>query len=809
MNIIAFWAGASSLIAQTPPIIVEPTQTPEEVSLLFSGPQFFIALLSGIVLAFGFQMLLTNLSVAAGASYLVHGSSGSSNSDSSSGMSPKTITLGFGLWTLITVSLALFGACLLAIKLSLLANPLLGAIVGLVIWGTYFSLLVWMSSTTVGSLVGSVVKSATSGFQSIVGTATAALGAKSVSNQVVATAEATAAAVRRELTSGLDREDIKESLRDYIAALRSPELDTQSLQSEIERIIRDSDLVTTADRDSLRQIVTRDAFVELVQSRTDLSPREAQRTADKLYGTWERSISSLDNSSPMQDLVNYLKSAKPDQILSEGIGSRLDKLIEELRHNRNAVESTSEEQPPGDSSAGNKVLASQAFNTLMSLALGRTDLPDFDVDKIVNQIKSAQSKVTGEVESLTESEGQSRIKADVESYLLNAYPWRLKQGDRLNHDFRNVLYDLSADPAQLRRELTALDRSFFADILKSRGLFTQTEIRDISLHLEVIRQTVFKDIQAAEMVQTQKTLYRRLETFLRTTPKDELTSELGERAFEAIIEDDEATAEQLKERYSPLNSAWFHQFLEQRNDLIQEEIESTVNRYQAILLRKHADAEGLQSAAQVRVENQWQKVQDHLRRTERTELNPDGIKRDFELLLEEPDLALRRLRHRVSQFDRNTLVALLAQRQDLSKAEIESVIDSVESSWNRAMRAPKQKSQQLTGQARQQYDQATSTIENYLRNTGKPELNPDDIKRDIRLLVEDPKSGTRALRDRLSSMDRDTLVKLLSQRRDLSEAEIDRTIDSCRLSIVRSIATLARPRLIARLTACRSRFSRC
>jgi len=72
---------------------------------------------------------------------------------------------------------ALFIACLLAVQLSLIDNAGLGAIVALVIWATYFVLLVWVSSTTVGSLVGSVVNTATSGFQAIMGTATAALGA--------------------------------------------------------------------------------------------------------------------------------------------------------------------------------------------------------------------------------------------------------------------------------------------------------------------------------------------------------------------------------------------------------------------------------------------------------------------------------------------------------------------------------------------------------------------------------------------------------------------------------------------------------
>jgi len=70
------------------------------------------------------------------------------------------------------------------VQLSLIDNAGLGAIVALVIWATYF-VLVWVSSTTVGSLVGSVVNTATSGFQAIMGTATAALGANAAKNQVV------------------------------------------------------------------------------------------------------------------------------------------------------------------------------------------------------------------------------------------------------------------------------------------------------------------------------------------------------------------------------------------------------------------------------------------------------------------------------------------------------------------------------------------------------------------------------------------------------------------------------------------------
>jgi hypothetical protein len=181
--------------------------TPAQASVLTSGPRFFVALISGVILAFAFQLVLTNLSVAAGISYLGRPSTSDSGSEEvgSLGGTIRKIGTAVGIWTLVTVTIASLIASFLAVKLSLLVlDPGLGAILGLVIWAAYFLLLMLASSTAVGSVVGSVVSTATSGFQAIMGTATAALGAKAVNNQVVATAEAAAAAVRRELGSAID-----------------------------------------------------------------------------------------------------------------------------------------------------------------------------------------------------------------------------------------------------------------------------------------------------------------------------------------------------------------------------------------------------------------------------------------------------------------------------------------------------------------------------------------------------------------------------------------------------------------------------
>lgn len=220
-------------IAQAP--VAQAINTPEEAALVFSGPQFLVALVSGVLMAFAFQLLLTNFSVAVGIASL-GSQSDSDNNESNLGGTISKIGTAVGFWTLLTVSIALFIACFLAVKLSLISSTVLGAILGVVIWATYFSLLVWLGSTAVGSLVGSVVSTATSGLQGVMSTAAATLGANAVKNQAVSTAEEITAAVRRELTAGFDPNSIQKTLQNSLGSLQLPKLDSKEIRSQFEKI---------------------------------------------------------------------------------------------------------------------------------------------------------------------------------------------------------------------------------------------------------------------------------------------------------------------------------------------------------------------------------------------------------------------------------------------------------------------------------------------------------------------------------------------------------------------------------------------
>jgi nucleoid DNA-binding protein len=790
-------------IAQVP--VVQPVTTPEEASLVFSGPKFFVALIAGLVLAFAIQLVLTNLSVAAGISYLGHQSDdSSSHSHSESGSFGGTIRkIGFavGLWTLVTVTIALFIACLLAVKLSLIESAGLGAIVGLVIWGAYFSALVLVSSTTIGSWVGSVVNTATSAFQTLFGTATAAMAGKAAGDRMVATAEAAAAAVRRELTVGMDPVSIRENIEDYLDRLRPAELDMSRIRGEFENLINSSELKSLAQNvgpgESLRDRLShidRQTFVNLVSDRTDLSKRDANRIVDQLEAVWHQVLNQQDQKDVMGQLRDYLSSARPENLRSGELSSKLDELINEVRRSGQNAGQQSQSQSPSLIDRA----VQYGMTALTGTVLGRADLSDLDVEKVLGQLQGFKDKLGNQADKLGSQVSQqvpalpfSPIRADVENYILNAYAWHLNR-ETIRHEFRDVIFDPEADPGTVRRQLDQFSRNDFVNLLTQRGDLSPARVGEIADQLESVRQDVLTTVRTTEDQEHVQDLRSRVDYYLRSANKSDLTAEGVDRDFKALLEDPDAEYNSLRDRLGRLDRATLAQLLATRTDLTPEETDQLLNQLESTRDRVLSDAQSLQDQAQAKATEVQQRLEDYLRNTGKSELNPDGIKRDLSLLVNHPQAGVSALRSRASEVDRETLVQLLAQRPDINEEEARRIVDQVANTWSSLVHAP----QAMVGKTKEQYDKTTTAIADYLRRTNLRELDPNGIQRDLSTLLHDPKEGTVALRRRLSQIDRETLVKLLSQREDLSEAQVNQMIDQVQ-DAIRQLARAPR-RLAAR-----------
>jgi len=760
-------------------IITEEILTPEAATAVFSGSQFLVALLAGVVMAFAFQLLLTNFSVALGISAL---GGGNSDDTDSLGSTVRKISTAVGLLALTTGGVALFIASFLAVKLSLVSSATLGAIIGVVIWSTYFSILLWLGSTTVGSLIGSLVSTATSGFQGLMGTATAALGANVAKNQAVSTAEAIAAAVRQELTTGIDPDAIGKTLQKSLGNLQLPQLNLDEIRTQFEKILNSSDLESIADRNLLGNI-NRQTFVDLVSDRTDLSKQDVNRIVDQLQGVWQQAIGT-NQPDPQTELSNFFKEASPEQLNSSDLSEKLEQLVQSSQSNG--------KQGNG---WGNRAVQ-LGVSALTTAVLERVDLSGVDVEKISGQLQKFvdklpevdREKISGQLQQFKQQAqqqaqqvpklGASAIRSDVDDYLLKSYPWHLNR-ETIKQEFRDVIYDPQADPGKVRRELEQLNRDYFVQKLNQRGDLLESKVREVADQLEEIRTEILGTVSTGESQTQSQDLHSRVENYLRSTGKEELNPEGIERDFQTLLEDPEAGFETLRDRLSQFDRDTLTQLLNQRQDISEEEANNIVGQLESTRDRVVNKAKEMQKQAQAKVAEVRQRVEEYLRNTNKEELNPEGIERDFRTLLEDPQTGIYALRGRLSQFDRETLVALLSQRQDLSEEQIDRTLDRLESVRDSILQAP----QQLAGQAQAQYDKTTTAIAEYLRNTNLEELNPEGIQQDLLKVLEDPQQGGLALRDRLSHVDRETLVKLLSQRQDLSEEQVNQTIDRVEAAI--------------------------
>ena len=767
-----------------------PYDHPDIAGLMFLSPQFFVALIAGVIMAFGFQFLLTNFSIAAKISNWDEALPDDDDDQSESLGTKVRKTEGLvGGWILVTVNIALFLACFLAVKLTSIASVDGAAIIGVVIWAAYFLTLVWLGSSAVGSLIGSLIKTAFSGVQGVMGTAGAAMSGKMASDQMVNTVEASVAAVRRELSSAIDPDSIRETVQDYVGSLQLPKLDVKEIRGQFEKLLGDADIKSLAGSDVLKN-VNRQTFVDLVSSRTDFSKDEINQVADQLEGVWKQAFGQhKQQKDPNLELVDFLKFAAPDLLKSDELNAKLSQIID--------TKSDKSERSGGVMNRAMQL----GVEALVGTVLSRTDLSDLDVEKISGKLKELTAKGTAQAKSLGSKVAEkvpalpfNTVKADVENYLLNAQPWHLNK-ETIKQEFRDALYDPEAAPGAVLRQLELLNPEYFVGILSRREGFAPEQAQEISEQLESVRQEVLEIVRDAAGKEQSQDLRSRIEDYLRSTGKDELNPEGIEKDFQALLEDRDAGFEALRDRLSQFDRDTLVQLLGQREDFSPEEADQLIGRLESSRDRVISKAQELQEQAKSKAQEVRQKVEEYLRNTNKEELNPEAIESEFKTLFEDPQAGLKALGERLSQFDRDTLVQLLSQRQDLSEEQVNQAIDRIESVRDNIIHAP----QIVADKAKEQYEEVTTKIGDYLRNTNLEELDPEGINQDLTKLFENPKEGALALRERLSQVDRETLVKLLSQREDLSEEQINKTIDRVQDSI-RSIVKSPR-RLASRAQA--------
>jgi hypothetical protein len=311
-------------------VIAQEFTTSEDATHFISGTQGFLVLIAGLLLAFALQLLLANFFIALGISYSTPEHALDANGQALMNDKINQIGVVVGLRTLGTVSITLFLACFLAVKLCPLHDPLLAAIIGLVIWAAYFFLLVWVSATTVGSVLSSILDRATSGLQGIIGTATIAVGAKTISDRVVSTADAAAAAVRNELGSAVDRTSSRKAIDNYLNHLQLSQEERLEIDDEFEKLVAQPEMQSLMKENHLRNI-GRKTFVDIVDRRTDLSKQDINWFVESLEGFWQQIWGQQSQNISTNGLPIALEATESEALKTERLSAEIEQFIDQIR----------------------------------------------------------------------------------------------------------------------------------------------------------------------------------------------------------------------------------------------------------------------------------------------------------------------------------------------------------------------------------------------------------------------------------------------------------------------------------------------
>ncbi len=136
---------------------------------VFLSTDFFIIILSGVLLALALQFILTTLSVAMGITAIGNVKENyaenkadprsDSNNDDDDGNTGVKISTAFGVWSVLTTCIALFGATALAINLSAFETVDVNITVALVIWAVFFLTIFYLETKLASSALSTFTQS--------------------------------------------------------------------------------------------------------------------------------------------------------------------------------------------------------------------------------------------------------------------------------------------------------------------------------------------------------------------------------------------------------------------------------------------------------------------------------------------------------------------------------------------------------------------------------------------------------------------------------------------------------------------------
>jgi len=525
--------------AQTYPVPVADT------SFVNFTPQFFICLLAGVILAVGFQVLLTTLSVASGISMVGNlekqdnrpGAAYDKNASKKDKDTGMKISSAIGMWSVITVSVSLFFASLLAVKLSMISSNAIGVTLGLVIWAAFFSLMVYFEVKAVSSLLGGLVSTVFQGIRSTFGVAKDMI-TPSATKQV----EDVAKHAVDEIVHAFEDSHIEDKLDKYVKKLQPQEMDYGKIRQELVKLINDIKIEQSTSLTGTT--AEKEIFIKVAEAQPSLTKKDVEKlkevynqvqdvmrtqgsASDKVMMAVDRLVpgaSEEDVKSVRGKIEQYLRDMNRDEISPERLRGDLEAIVNDPGHAKDVVMNR---------------LNMIDRSTIVAMLSARTDISQDQAEKIVGYVVDTFNNLKGKVANMIPNPnanmgnmnmgdnmgmGQdmgatatatmsAQNVGDAMKGMANDYTDKFEQRlrdyfaslerpefdyDHMKRDFLKIFSDPKAGFDSIKDRLGRYDRNSLVALLSSNKNITPEQAERIVSKMEEARNTVLDKARSLE-----------------------------------------------------------------------------------------------------------------------------------------------------------------------------------------------------------------------------------------------------------------------------------------------------------------------
>ncbi|MCZ8530733.1 hypothetical protein [Alteromonas sp. PRIM-21] len=467
-------------------------QTVVEDTTSLSGV-FFTSVITGVVVAVGIQFLLSNLAIASGISAIGDISDNSDNSSSSKNSSSshntkktgRKVSSAFGIFTMVTMSISVFVATLLAIEISVAESLLNGMILGVVIWSLFFISALILDAKLTSSILGNMIGYLRKGAAAITG-ATVNSFSQSDEAKAKAFAKETVKAVHDEVREEFNTSDIDKKIKQYIDRTTQSQFSAKDLRKELETLINEIEVEEQYSTDDSG--VAKKLILDIANQRPSLNDEQKQQlsqTYDEVKNTLKKEGSNkqkatalFDKLSPgdeekgkqyRQQLLTYLNDSDQEAVTPETLEKDLNDIFD---------------NPKG----AYRILSNRAANldreSLKGLLQHHDNMDEQKADRVLKAYDSAisfmQSKTSSNENTYEEQASNLPAKRSKVEQRIQAWFDRLDRPElqyrNLKADFMEMLDNPSHTPDVVLNRVKKMDENSIRALLTNNQAISEQDI---------------------------------------------------------------------------------------------------------------------------------------------------------------------------------------------------------------------------------------------------------------------------------------------------------------------------------------------